>query len=58
MTTEELKKMWDADNAARRVASDLNIRWGDYWGHYDLMQLIANMQDRIEKLESMMETME
>ena len=57
MTTDELKKMWDADNAARRVASDLNIRWGDYRGHYDLMQLIANMQDRIEKLESMMETL-
>ena len=51
MTAEEMKNLHEATNAASRAAQLINVRFGDVWGHADLLELIADLKRRIEALE-------
>ena len=51
MTAEEMKNLHAAENAARRAGERLNVRFGDVWGHADLLELIEDLKRRVDELE-------
>lgn len=51
MIAEEMKNLHAAENAARRAGERLNVRFGDVWGHADLLELIEDLKRRVDELE-------
>lgn len=58
MTTDEMKDAHAAQHEAILAAHKLGVRFGNVWGHADLMHAIIRLQERVDQLEAKMQLVE